>query len=534
MRRLAAARLEPTPEHYARAYAEEAGLPPPATAAPVTPPAEPAPTADWAPLIERIARGLERGGRQWTAARKKDSLQRVLDGARRDDQRLAQRLRQLLAGWESDQDDSGIEVEAGPGTGEGAVLQPAVAAPQPAASAGADQWPRVVPPLQRTVAAALPTDDPRALALADELAGLADGLAAQGPTADLLAALDDACERARRLLQHRHHLVEELATLCREMAGGIVELAEDDSWAQGQAQALQLRLGDERLSTRGVRSAVDLLAQTRARQQQLKGERDRAREALKALLQRLLAELGTLDRHTGRFSDSLGRYAEVIERADSLDSLAGTVREMVEESRAVQQRVGDTRSRLQAEHDRAAELEQRVRDLEGELRRLSDEVSTDTLTQIANRRGLVQAFEQQRAQIEREPAPLAIGLLDVDNFKKLNDSLGHAAGDTALKALAEQVKASLRPQDLIARYGGEEFVVLLPGTDVDEGRQILTRLQRGLSGSLFLHDAQPVFVTFSAGITQWRPGESLEVALERSDEALYEAKRTGKNRTCAA
>jgi diguanylate cyclase len=86
--------------------------------------------------------------------------------------------------------------------------------------------------------------------------------------------------------------------------------------------------------------------------------------------------------------------------------------------------------------------------------------------------------------------------------------------------------------DHLARFGGEEFVVLLPGIEVSEAQQVLTRLQRNLSEALFLHDGREVFVTFSAGVTAWRPGEALQASLERADEALYEAKRTGKNRTC--
>jgi diguanylate cyclase len=129
---------------------------------------------------------------------------------------------------------------------------------------------------------------------------------------------------------------------------------------------------------------------------------------------------------------------------------------------------------------------------------------------------------------------LAVALIDIDNFKKLNDSLGHAAGDRALKALAAAVRERLRPVDHLARFGGEEFVVLLPATPPDEAQAALTRLQRSLSEALFLHENREVFVTFSAGVTAWRSGEPLQSALERADEALYEAKRSGKNRTCIA
>ena len=112
--------------------------------------------------------------------------------------------------------------------------------------------------------------------------------------------------------------------------------------------------------------------------------------------------------------------------------------------------------------------------------------------------------------------------------------MGHAAGDTALKTLAAVVSKTLRPTDLVARYGGEEFVVLLPDTPLDEAQQILTRLQRSLSGGLFMHEQKNVLVTFSAGVTPYRADEPIEAALERADQGLYEAKRTGKNRTCTA
>ncbi|MBC7727262.1 MAG: GGDEF domain-containing protein, partial [Microbacteriaceae bacterium] len=265
------------------------------------------------------------------------------------------------------------------------------------------------------------------------------------------------------------------------------------------------------------------------------------RDALRQMVRQLLTELGTLGDVTGRFNDKVNAYGQAIEAADSLESLAEAVREMQGESRAVQELVAGARQRLSAEHARALALESRVLGLEAELRRLSDEVSTDALTQVANRRGLAQAFEQEAASVLREQsldgtgsAPLAIGLIDIDNFKKLNDSLGHAAGDLALQSLATRVKEWLRPVDHIARFGGEEFVLLLPGTPVAEAQQVMTRLQRRVSASLFMHEGQEVFVTFSAGVTAWRAGETVDTALARADEGLYEAKRSGKNRTCVA
>jgi diguanylate cyclase len=253
----------------------------------------------------------------------------------------------------------------------------------------------------------------------------------------------------------------------------------------------------------------------------------------------MLQEVGELGEHTGRFQSATALHAKAIEGADSVQSLAGVVKALLEDARAVQSAVSQSQQKLQADQARAAGLESKVRALESELRRLSDEVSTDALTQVANRRGLMQSFEAESARQLRAqdsagaaPAPLSVGLIDIDNFKKLNDTLGHAAGDQALKALAAAVRERLRPADHLARFGGEEFVVLLPSTETTEAQQVLTRLQRSLSESLFLHNGREVFVTFSAGVSAWRPGEALQATLERADEALYEAKRTGKNRTC--
>jgi diguanylate cyclase len=540
LRRLAMQQLEPTPEHYANAYAQEAGsglVPVPAAA----PPSESG--RAWAALIERLSKGLERGGRHWTGARKKQSLQRVLDGSRADAGKLQQRLGQLMAAWDDDSPANEVEPSGlAPFDEAPAVAAPMTPAPTvdtitlsaaPDAQAAAAAWTPLLHELGSTLHVALPPDRSGATALADALAAAAQRLAHEGAHAELVAEVARLCERARAHLSHRHQLLDELTLLCRSLTEGLGELAEDESWARGQCDALRERLG-EGLSVRGIHAAAEMLAATRAKQHELRADRERARHALKEMIQRMLAEIGELGQHTGRFTDSVQRYAQTIEQADSLQGLAGVVQEMVAETRAVHAVVDGTRERLSEEHARASELERRVLELEGELRRLSDEVSTDALTQVANRRGLLQAFEAERSRAQREAAALAVGLIDIDNFKKLNDSLGHAAGDEALKALAARTKEGLRPVDHVARFGGEEFVVLLPGADVDEGQQLLTRLQRQLTASLFMHDGREVFVTFSAGVTAFRDGEALDTALERADRALYEAKRSGKNRTCVA
>ena len=549
LRRLAFDKLEPTPENYARAWRQEAGEAPEA--------ANDGPAI--AALIERIVRGLERSSRGWSAGRKKESLQRVLDGSRSDVRRLQQRLVQLVASWDGDaaaaDTESGALSAAGdlhsipaplaPAGGDGApdaggIVATANSAADPTATATAARadganWGRALAALADTVAAALPLDRQAA---PQQLAAGIDALVREiadagisGPQVDALVA---RCGAAVPMLQHRRLLFEQLNVLCTELAAGLTDLAEDESWARGQCEAMRVKL-DEGLSVRGIRAVGELLRDTRERQSALRGERERARQALKGLIARMLAELDELGSRTGQFHHSVGRYADVIERADSLESLTGAVREMVEESRAVEALVQQTQARLSAEHGKAQGLSRRVVELEGEMQRLSNEVLTDQLTQVANRRGFERSFEaEQQRIVDGSAAALAVGLLDIDNFKRLNDELGHLAGDEALKSLAALVTRTLRPGDHVARYGGEEFVVLLPDTGLEDATAIMNRLQRALTGGLFLHEEKRVFVTFSAGLTLYQPPERIEDALERADQALYGAKRSGKNRTCVA
>lgn len=501
----------------------------------------------WAKLLERLLRGLESGSRQWPIGRRKESVSRLLMMNRQDMVRLRQRLEPLIASWETDRSSSGaVPVPGASATSAatGAAAGSAVVSAAAAASAvefsdlsedfvdlPPTRWHAVVGSYEGTVRAAMPPNDPRATEVAEAFVLLAQRLKREGATPAMADQVEHVCQQARRLLAHRHHLVEELGVLCNNLTEGLVELSEDESWAQGQAAAVRARLAGE-VSVRSVRAATEMLNEARSRHQRVRQERDAARNSLRAVIPRMLAELASLDGQAGDFEGKLARHAQAIQGADTLESLAGVVSAMVDETRAVQQVVGSARGRLEEESRKAEHMQLRVQALESELKRLSDEVSTDALTRVANRRGLEQAFATEVAKLERDPGPLAVGLIDIDNFKKLNDTLGHAAGDVALKSLAERVKEGLRPVDTVARFGGEEFVVLLPGTPADEAQGVLTRLQRALTKSLFLHEKREIFVTFSAGVTALRAGEALQTALERADEALYEAKRTGKNRTC--
>ncbi len=179
-----------------------------------------------------------------------------------------------------------------------------------------------------------------------------------------------------------------------------------------------------------------------------------------------------------------------------------------------------------------------VRDVEKQylLKHFRRMALIDSLTQISNRRHFDEILSQEIRASERNGHPLSVILIDVDFFKKLNDSLGHQVGDDCLVALAKVLTSiANRPRDLAARYGGEEFVILLPDTDLDGSLIIAEKLKQGLADIKLLHPDSEVsgWVTVSQGVCQWQDGMKLEPLMSRADKLLYQAKSEGRNRYVA-
>ncbi len=155
---------------------------------------------------------------------------------------------------------------------------------------------------------------------------------------------------------------------------------------------------------------------------------------------------------------------------------------------------------------------------------------TDGLTGLSNRSRVMQLAQAALDHAEATGTPVSLALLDLDHFKAVNDQRGHLEGDRVLKAFAQVCRSKLRPDDALGRMGGEEFLLVMRGLNVSRGYTVLQRLRRDLSRHWQESTEPTPAVTFSSGITQVRPGESLEEALQRADEALYAAKRAGRDR----
>lgn len=168
------------------------------------------------------------------------------------------------------------------------------------------------------------------------------------------------------------------------------------------------------------------------------------------------------------------------------------------------------------------------------LQEMHKGATVDALTGLINRRSFLERLEGEVSATHRHSLQACLGMVDVDHFKAVNDTYGHAAGDVVLVEVAQRLAKHVRQEDVVARFGGEEFVVLLRHTDLAGAVVLLDRLRGFVSDTPILvptsEGQQPIQVTFSAGLTQIDPASSSEQLLERADVALYQAKRLGRDR----
>lgn len=188
-----------------------------------------------------------------------------------------------------------------------------------------------------------------------------------------------------------------------------------------------------------------------------------------------------------------------------------------------------------------ARLDRQLRETEteaGRLQRHLDEerarAAQDSLTGVWNRGAFDKRLDEEVARARRSRRPLALMFLDVDHFKRLNDSYGHQAGDRVLSSVAKMIASGLRVHDFPARYGGEEFVVLMPDTVSEQALVVAERVREAVAGASFRFKGQPVQVTLSAGVCELRDGDNPEEMVASADRALYEAKHAGRNRCVSA
>lgn len=165
------------------------------------------------------------------------------------------------------------------------------------------------------------------------------------------------------------------------------------------------------------------------------------------------------------------------------------------------------------------------------IEELGQLVRTDSLTGVLNRRGFVEALRREAARAEGRACGLALVLIDLDHFKRVNDRWGHPVGDRVLQAFAARLEDLVRSSDVVGRWGGEEFVVMMRRPAPGEALFLADRLRRAIEESTFPTVGA---MTASFGVAEMEPGVTIEAVLDAADEALYRAKAQGRNRTCAS
>ncbi len=251
-----------------------------------------------------------------------------------------------------------------------------------------------------------------------------------------------------------------------------------------------------------------------------------AGDKLLSSLESVLASLTIAGADALRYGDVLADASGKLSIAATLEQLKALVKGVAAETAAMAEKNRTLQSKLS---ENATEIETMRRDLET----VRKESLTDALTGIANRKRFDDFIRDSAGQAMNSGKPMCLVMIDIDHFKKFNDTHGHVAGDQVLKLVGRILGDSVRPTDLPARYGGEEFAVVMPATSVTECVNVAERIRTTIASRKIVKRTTGESmgtITLSLGVARYRPGESLAGLIQRADAALYKAKTGGRNR----
>lgn len=536
---LAARKLVPTPDNYAQVYQEIGGTFAALAATEKHPAKESAddqdkPSPAWPKLIRDLLKQLETPHKGITVTRKKDGVETVLQKFASDPDALFEKLQGLLNSWSSS--------PTAPSPGElvppaPEPIEPGTALPAAAKTThAAKNFVEMAAQLRELLAQSLESSISTQPELTSEIQALAQLVRATSDP-DQSAGLSRQLHKFWITLElrgsDRIKIQEGLVRLLRLLVQNVGELAVNDKWLHGQVATLQ-EIISQPVDKRVIADAERNLREAIIKQSSLKESLSDAKTTLKSLMTTFIDRLGELTESTGEYHVKIEGYSQKIGGADNLTELSHILDDIMHDTRIIQASALRSHEELASTRKQAQEAEARARKLEHELEQVSEKMHEDQLTGALNRRGLDETLDREIKRAERQKEPVSLALIDIDNFKQLNDTLGHQAGDQALVHLTTVIKEALRPTDAVARYGGEEFLVIMPNTGLDEAVATIARLQRELTKRFFLHDNKRLLITFSAGVALRGSDEDPEELIGRADKAMYHAKQTGKNRVVAA
>jgi diguanylate cyclase len=501
LRRLAMRRLAPTPDNYQTLYEEITG----------TPPAPPSNAPSAATALAGLVMDLNLHHPQLA-----DSANALDQSIRKQDwamsrKQLGQISRQLIAKPEKS-------------------APPAVAAP-PADNLAV---------LREALAKTLEFGVASLLGHSPQLADKAKQIAAALRNAHNEAGLRDALAKLKNLwvgieLQGNdtHDQQETLKRILLLLVENIGELLDDDTWLRGQLNMVQDVIAGP-MQIKSLQEAEKRLKEVIYKQSMVKHGLREATARLKATMTIFVSRLSDALAANDEYQEKITAHVERIHGTEDVIELNRILESLINETRIAQADNRRAHDQLVHERDAAVQAEARIMQLETQLTEMSSLIREDPLTHSLNRRGMEDEFAREAARADRHDSPFCIAVIDIDNFKALNDTRGHQTGDDALVHLVAVAKEELRLTDHIARMGGEEFLVMLPNTPLEGAVKIVTRLQRSLTKKYFLDKNEQVLITFSAGVALRAKGEGQDASIARADAAMYVAKQTGKNRVCTA
>ena len=267
------------------------------------------------------------------------------------------------------------------------------------------------------------------------------------------------------------------------------------------------------------------------RQKKYIGERE---TEFREIIDLMTAAMSGLDNENRDFYSSIRSQGERFEQITLLDDIKRIKSELVREVDNMRAMVRDKENLDQKALD---SLSSQVDILKKELNKARHSANTDGLTGVNNRKAL---DHHLRRMVERNTitrAPFSLLMMDLDDFKELNDTYGHTVGDRMLLAFAQKCRAAVRNDDFLARYGGEEFTLILPGASLRNATKKAKQLCRSVAAAKYAADdsskADVVSITVSIGVSTYQSGDTAKHLVDRADQCLYKAKAAGKNRVVA-
>ena len=248
--------------------------------------------------------------------------------------------------------------------------------------------------------------------------------------------------------------------------------------------------------------------------------------------QTLTSHLNEAIQQNDEFGALLAVEMDAIAQAETIQELHILRRTLLTEVEKLKLAQSELARKLENSKNYLQLIEEDSHELDAELKRVHLLSLTDDLTGLPNRRAFMRRLEDEVGRVQRYGSTLSLVLIDLDDFKSINDSYGHSGGDEVLKTYAADILSIFRHHDLVARYGGEEFAVLLPNTTIEGAVAAVEKVHRRAAQTSFEYENQLLPVpSFSAGVALYQAGETPTDLIERADTALYQAKRKGRNRT---